>query len=135
MTRLLLLAAILPVLAACGSRPMRGEEGAPRAVVLSTAAADAESQRIARAFNDHGYSVLRKSTTIVRDRSTAAVYGIHDFPDRVDEVAKILHDELGLAIDVLPFQQHATGGNAVVVWLGTDDGGQSRDASSPATSR
>jgi len=69
----------------------------------------------------------------VRDRSTAAVYGAHDFPDRAEDVARILHDELGLTIDVLPFQQHATGGNAVVVWLGNDD--QSRVASSPATSR
>ena len=133
MPRPIVLLAVLPLLAACGTRPLRGEAGPPRAVVLSLASADAESERIARALNDHGFDVVRKSTTIVRDRSTAAVYGAHDFPDRVESVTQILHDELGLAIDVLPFQQHATGGNAVVVWLGTDD--QSRVASSPATSR
>jgi len=120
MPRAIVLCAVLPLLAACGTRPIRGEEGSPRAVVLSTAAADADSERIARALNDHGFAVVRKSTTIVRERSTAAVYGVRDFPDRVDNVARILHDELGLAIDVLPFQQHATGGNAVVVWLGTE---------------
>jgi hypothetical protein len=120
MTRPIVLVAVLPLLAACGTRPLRGEAGAPRAVVLSTAAADAESDRIARALNDHGFDVVRKSTTIVRERSSAAVYAVRDNPDRVDDVTKILHDELGLPIDVLPFQQHATGGNAVVVWLGTE---------------
>lgn len=118
--RAALVLAALPFLAACGTRPLRGEAGAPRAVVLSTAAADAKSARIAHALYDHGFDVVRKSTTLVRDRSTAAVYGAHDAPDRVLDVTRILHDELGLAIDVLPFQQHATGGNAVVVWLGAD---------------
>jgi|SRR6187455_2268044 len=120
MPRSILLCAALPLLAACGTRPIRGEEGSPRAVVLSTAAANAESERIARALNDHGFEVVRKSTTIVRERSTAAVYAARENPERVADVAQILHDELGLAIDVLPFQQHATGGNAVVVWLGTE---------------
>jgi hypothetical protein len=120
MLRTLGLLALAAAAAGCGSRPPQAERGPARAVVLSTAAADAQSERIARALNEHGYEVVRKSTTIVREKSAAAVYAVHDHPDRPDEVARILHDELGLTIEVLPFQQHATGGNAVVVWLGRE---------------
>jgi hypothetical protein len=119
-TRRIALVAFALALAACGSRPTRGEAGAPKAVVLSSTAKAAESERIAVALHERGYDVIRKSTTIVRDRSSAAVYGAHDTPERVDEITELLHDDLGLPIEILPFQQHATGGNFVVVWLGED---------------
>jgi hypothetical protein len=106
--------------AACGSRPRPGEEGAPRAVVLSLAEQDELSAKVARALNGHGYEVVRRSTTIRRERSSASVYGVRVYPERPGEVERILRDEAGLTIEVLPFQQHATGGNAVVVWLGSD---------------
>lgn len=113
-------AALLVLAAACGSRPKPGEEGAPRAVVLSLAEQDGLSGAVARALNDHGYEVIRRSTTIRRERSSASVYGVRLYPERPGEVERILRDEAGLTIEVLPFQQHATGGNAVVVWLGAD---------------
>ena len=106
--------------AACGSRPAPGEDGPPRAVVFSLAEQDELSQTVARALNDQGYDVLRRSTTIRRERSAAAVYGVRAHPERPGEVERVLRDEAGLTIDVLPFQQRATGGNAVVVWLGDD---------------
>ena len=106
--------------AACGSRPPPGEDGPPRAVVFSLAEQDELSQTVARSLNGHGYEVLRRSTTIRRERSSASVYGVRAHPERPGEVERILRDEAGLAIEVLPFQQRATGGNAVVVWLGDD---------------
>jgi hypothetical protein len=108
------------VAAGCGSRPFPGDEGPPRAVVLSLAEQDDLSAKVSRALNGHGYEVLRRSTTIRRERSSAAVYGVRSFPERPGEVERILRDEAGLAIEVLPFQQRASGGNAVVVWLGAD---------------
>lgn len=115
-------AAVLLLLtaAACGSRPLPGEDGPPRAVVLSLADQDALSATVARALNGHGYEVIRRSTTIRRERSSASVYGVRANPDRPGEVERILREEAGVTIEVLPFQQHATGGNAVVVWLGAD---------------
>lgn len=118
---------ILAALAACGGRPLRGEEGAPKAVVLSTAGQDAVSQRIARALNDEGYDVVRKSTPIVRPRSTMSVYDARKQPERIVELTRLMRQELGVEIEVLPFQQHATGGNAVVIWLGEDDEGEYED--------
>jgi hypothetical protein len=106
--------------AACGTRPYPGEEGPPRAVVLSLAEQDELSATVAHALNAHGYEVLRRSTTIRRERSSASVYGVRAYPERPGEVERILRDEAGLTIEVLPFQQRATGGNAVVVWLGSD---------------
>ena len=117
------LAAVLFVAAGCGSRPLRGEEGAPRAVILSTASGDAQSAALTKALHDRGYDVLRKSTTIPRDKTSAAVYGVREHPERIDEVAGVMKDVgLGFA-EVLPFAQHATGGNIVVVWLGADAAG------------
>jgi predicted CoA-binding protein len=109
----------LLLLAACGSRPPRGEEAAPKAVVLSTADRAHDSEVVARALHESGYDVLRKSTTIARARSTAAVYAVLEHPERVDEVTQLLADA-GVAAEVLPFPSHATGGNMVVVWLGQD---------------
>lgn len=106
--------------AACGTRPYPGDEGPPRAVVLSLGEQDELSAKVAHALNAHGYEVLRRSTTIRRERSSASVYGVRTFPERPGEVERILRDEAGLTIEVLPFQQRATGGNAVVVWLGSD---------------
>jgi len=117
---LVLAAAGATALAGCGTRPVRGEEGAPKAVVLGAPDQDAATQSVARALNERGYDVLRKSTTIVRARSSMAVYDAHDHPERVDELTRLLHEDLAFPIDVLPFQQHATGGNAVVIWLGPD---------------
>jgi hypothetical protein len=108
-----------PPSARCGSRPHRGEEAAPRAVVLSTAARSGESENLARALHEDGFDVLRKSTTIVRPRSSAAVYAVLDDPERVERVTRILADA-GVAAEVLPFPAHAAGGNIVVVWLGED---------------
>ena len=116
-----LITAIACVLCAgCGSRPIRGEEGAPRAVVLCGTGQDEVSGSIARALNERGYDVLRKSTTLARSRSSMAVYDVRNHPERVDELTRLLHDDLGLPIEVLPFPRHATGGNAVVIWLGPD---------------
>ena len=106
-------------LAGCPTRPFRGEEGAPRAVILSLAAQDRESETLARALHERGYDVLRKSTTIARPTSSAAVYAVLEHEDRVDEVARLLA-EAGVAAEVLPFPYHAAGGNMVVVWLGED---------------
>lgn len=116
------IAALLLALAAaaCGTRPPPGEDGPPRAVVLSLAEQNEISAKVAHALNDHGYEVVRRSTTIRREKSAASVYGVRTYPDRPGEVERILRDEAGLTIDVLPFQQRATGGNAVVVWLGAD---------------
>ena len=120
MRRAAITAGLLLTLAACGSRPRPGEEGAPRAVVLSLAEQNDLSATVAHALNDHGYDVVRRSTTIRRERSSASVYGVRTYPERPGEVERILREEAGLAVEVLPFQQHATGGNAVVVWLGSD---------------
>jgi len=109
----------LLLLAACGSRPRRGEEAAPKAVVLSTTDRAQDSETVARVLHENGYEVLRKSTTIERARSTAAVYAVLENPERVDEIARLLADA-GVAAEVLPFPSHATGGNMVVVWLGHD---------------
>jgi hypothetical protein len=103
---------------ACRGRPLPGEEGAPRAVVLACTARDVDAETLARSLADRGYDVVRKSTPIERRRSSAAVYDVRRRPERVTEIADLLR-EAGLAdVEVLPFQQHATGGNAVVVWLG-----------------
>jgi hypothetical protein len=111
---------LLVVVVGCGSRPLRGEEGNPRAVILSTASLDAQSAALMSALSERGYDVSRKSTTIVRDKTSAAVYDVRKHPERVDEVSGVLK-EVGLGFaEVLPFMQHATGGNIVVVWLGTD---------------
>jgi hypothetical protein len=109
------------LLAGCSSRPFRGEEGAPRAVVFSLPAQDRQSEILARALHDLGYDVLRKSTPIVRPKTSVAVYDVKGRPERVREVSKLVED-LGMRPDevVLPFQQHATGGNIVVAWLGED---------------
>src|SRR5205823_4545008 len=121
-------------LAGCRSRPPRGEEGPPKAVVLSTAARAADSDMLARALHEDGYDVLRKSTTIERPRSSAAVYDVIDDPERPDRVRRLLAD-VGLLAEVLPFPYHQSGGNMVVVWLGADaPPKQAYDASSPATS-
>jgi hypothetical protein len=115
------LSLVLPLLAAgCITRPMRGEEGAPRAVVLSRAEQDSVSSRLAQALHDRGYDVTRKSTTLRRAKSSMAIYDIRHHPERVDALARLVRDDLALPIEVLPFPQHATGGNAVVVWLGDD---------------
>jgi len=108
--------------AGCGSRPHRGEEAAPKAVVLSTAARSGESENLARALHEDGFDVMRKSTTIARPRSSAAVYAVLDDPERVERVTRILADA-GVAAEVLPFPGHAAGGNIVVVWLGEDASG------------
>lgn len=110
----------LGLCAGCGSRPIRGEEGPPRAVVLAGAEQDAVSDRIARALNERGYDVLRKSTSIARAHSSMAIYDVRNHPERVDELTGLLHEDLGFPIEVLPFPRHATGGNAVVIWLGPD---------------
>jgi hypothetical protein len=115
----LALALLLLLAAGCGSRPRRGEEAAPRAVVLSTVERDRDSEAVARALHEDGYDVLRKSTTIVRERSSAAVYAVLEDPERVERVAELLA-EAGVQAEVLPFPAHATGGNMVVVWLGRD---------------
>ena len=109
----------LLVAAGCGSRPNRGEEAAPRAVVLSTADRARGSEAVARALHDDGYDVLRKSTTIARERSSAAVYAVLEAPERVEQVKRLL-TEAGVDAEILPFPHHATGGNMVVVWLGRD---------------
>jgi hypothetical protein len=109
----------LLVLAGCMSRPRRGEEAAPKAIVLSTVERAHDSEVVARALHEEGFDVLRKSTTIERARSSAAVYAVLENPDRVDKITRLLADA-GVAAEVLPFPAHATGGNMVVVWLGKD---------------
>ena len=117
----LMLCAALPLaLAACGSRPVRGEEGAPKAVVLAAPYQDEISIKIAQALNLRGYDVLRKSTSIRRAQSSLAIYDVRNHPERVEDMKLLFHTELSFPIDVMPFYQHATGGNAVVVWLGPD---------------
>lgn len=156
MIRALAVLALVPLAAACNTaRPPRGEEGAPKAVVLCGEGAKERAETIARALNSSlDYDVLLKVTTIRRAKSSVAIYGLRDRPERLDELTELLHDlAIGAGtgpgeIELLPFQQHATGGNALVFWLGDGeaqpaaaDGGtsgspdQSRDASSPATSR
>ncbi len=125
-TALALALALVLSTAACNTtRPRRGEEGAPKAVVLCAPDGKERAETIARALNtSHGYDVLLKVTTIRRAKSSVAVYGLKDAPERLEEVAGLLSD-LGIgtatgpgSIEVLPFPQHATGGNAVVFWLG-----------------
>jgi hypothetical protein len=143
------LALVLLTSACNATRPRRGEEGAPKAVVLAAPDGKERAETIARALNTSlGYDVLLKVTTIRRARSSVAVYGLKDAPERLEEIVALLRD-LGIdtgtgpgSTEVLPFPQHATGGNAVVVGLGADaapaapgDTSQSFDASSPATSR
>ena len=119
MTRPALSLTLLVVLAACGSRPRPGEAGVPKAVVLSRTTRAADSETVARLLHDRGYDVLRKSTTIARPTSSAAVYAVLEHPDRVDEVTRLLA-EAGVTAEVLPFPYHASGGNMIVVWLGED---------------
>jgi hypothetical protein len=109
----------LLLLVGCGTRPLRGEAGAPKAVVFSTTGRAHDSEVVAKLLHDDGYDVLRKSTTIERDRSSAAVYAVIDDPGRVERITSLLADA-GVAAEVLPFPSHATGGNMVVVWLGDD---------------
>src|ERR1043166_6741095 len=115
-TPVVALLASLACLAGCKSqRPLPGEEGAPKAVVLSLAREAARSEAIAKALNEKGYDVTRMSTLLPRAHSSMAIYDVHDPPERVDELTRLLHDDLAFPIDVFPFQQHATGGNAVVI--------------------
>ena len=116
--RVLILGAIVPALAACGTRPPRAQEGERRAVVLYPLELSDAGHAVARALEKVDYDVILKSTPIPRERSSVAVYGIRDNPSRVDEM-KRLADDLGEGVEFLPFQQRATGGNAVVVWLGS----------------
>jgi hypothetical protein len=109
--------ACLAGLAGCQGRPIRGEEGPPKAVVLCAAGQDELSSRIARALNEKGYDVVRRSTPIARSRSSMAVYDVRGNPDRVEDLTRLFDEELAFPIEVLLFQQHATGGNAVVIWL------------------
>jgi len=109
----------LLLLAGCWSRPRRGEEAAAKAVVFSTTDRAHDSEALARVLHDAGYDVLRKSTTIERARSSAAVYAVIEDPERVERVTQLLADA-GVTAEVLPFASHATGGNMVVVWLGQD---------------
>jgi len=117
--------ALVISIAACGSRPRPGEALAPKAVVLSRTDRARDSEELARRLHEAGYDVLRKSTTIARPTSSAAVYAVLDHPDRVGEVAKLL-DEAGVKAEVLPFPYHASGGNFVVVWLGDDAASDAR---------
>jgi hypothetical protein len=108
LTAAALLALTLP---GCWSRP---------AVVFSLPSQDAASRVLAEALHARGYDVLRKSTDIPRARTSIAVYDVRRHMERVRDMAGLM-DELGWPRDaVLPFQQHATGGNAVVAWLGAD---------------
>jgi hypothetical protein len=117
MTRLALGLVILA--AGCGTRPWAGEELGPRAVVLSTTERAEDSERLTKLLHENGYNVLRKSTTIERPHSSAAVYAMRDDPSRVEEIARFLR-EAGIEAEILPFPAHATGGNRVVIWLGKD---------------
>jgi len=101
-------------------RPVRGEEGAPKAVILCAADQDQISDEIARALNAKGYDVLRKSTPLQRSHSSMAIYDMRSHPERLDDLTRTVTKDLALQLEVLPFQQHATGGNAVVIWLGPD---------------
>ena len=138
---ILTLVLLVPALAACGTRPYRGEEGAPKAVVLCPPELRDAGQAVARGLQKSDYDVVLKVTAIPRERSALAVYGIHDNPDRLGAMKRFA-DDLGADVEFLPFQQHATGGNTVVIWLApattsaTDANlPQSREAISPATSR
>ena len=71
----------------------------------------------ALALNEQGYDVVTKSTPLPRERSSMAIYDVHGRPERVTDIPAILTDAGIEPPEVLPFQQHATGGNAVVIWL------------------
>lgn len=111
------LLALALALGACRTtRPIRGEEGPLRAVVFCPPELREAGEAIARALEKRDFTATCKVTPLPRDRSAFAVYGLHDHPDRLDEMKRFA-DDLGGDVEFLPFQQHATGGNAVVVWL------------------
>ncbi len=117
--RRILLPALL-VVAGCGTRPFPGEAGAPKAVVIYAPSRAKDAHLAADLLHDAGYDVVARSTKLPRSRSSLAVYGVHERPERVDAVTHALADG-GFALpEVLPFQQHATGGNVAVLWLADD---------------
>ena len=65
------------------------QDAGRRAVVTEDTLPDVEAlAKLLRLTVD----VLRKSTTIARARSSAAVYDVHGQPERIDEITAVLRD-------------------------------------------